>query len=126
MPSSPLLTVAGEAQGPDTLKLCDVVDRAVVHPDGRVLISLIDVLAAARLDVAADLMIVEFVDGTSRAMRLASVIRDNDVHLSLTAVRRLASYQVAWTARLWFEGDGPSPEVFAITATTFASFVGST
>ena len=108
------------------LGLDDIVGHAVVDPCGRVLISMIDVLAAAHLGVEADLLLVEFVDGSSRALRLAEVIDGDDVYLRLFAVRRQASYEIDWCARLWSDHCGSSPAVASIKAMTFATFVGLT
>lgn len=119
-----MFTVAGMVREQQALTVADVVDRVVVAGDGRVLVSLIDVLAAARVGVDADLLVVEFVDGASRAMRLAQVIEADDTWVQLSAVRRQACYQVEWTARLWSAQCGVSPEVASISATTFAEFVG--
>lgn len=128
MSSSPLFTIAamapGRQQSQHALDLGDVVDRAVVDSDGRIVIPMIDVLATARLGVEADLLLVEFVDGASRALRMAEVVRSDDVYLELVAVRRRASYEIDWSARLWSHRCGSSPDVASIRATTFATFVG--
>jgi hypothetical protein len=124
MNTSPMFTVAGMVHEQQPITVGDLVDRAIVDDDGRVLISLIDVLAAVRVGVDADLLVIEFVDGDKRAVRLAPVIEADDTWVRLSAIRRHRSDAVEWTARLWSARCGSSPALVSISATTFAAFVG--
>ena len=81
---SPLFTLDGMITGHHALVLDEVLDHAIVGPDGRLLVSMVDVLAIARLDRDADVLLVEFVDGASRAIRMADVLeRDGAIDRAL-------------------------------------------
>jgi hypothetical protein len=107
------------------LVLDDVLDHVAVESEGRLLVAMVDVLAIVRLDRDADVLLVEFLDGTSRAFRMADVLGGGDVFLRLGIERRICSSDEAWLARLWSPEVGSSPVVVSVRATTFAAFVGA-
>jgi hypothetical protein len=121
--SPPLFIVDGMLSG-HALVLDEVLDRAVVDSDGRLLVAMVDVLSIVRLDRDADVLLVEFLDGTSRAFRLADVLEPGEAFIRLGIEHRVGSTDEAWLARMWSRGVGASPVVVSIRATTFAAFVG--
>jgi hypothetical protein len=110
--------------GHQRLAVDDVLDHVVVDSDGRLLVALIDVLAIVRLDSDADLLLVEFADGSSRALRLCAVFERGDVYLQLRIDGSAASGGEGWLGCLWSADAGSSPPVSSIRAVTFCSFVG--
>ncbi len=80
--SSPLFVLDGMISAHGSLVLDDVVDRVVVRSHGRLLVSMVDVLAIVRLDRGADVLLVEFVDGSSPAFRIADVLERDDVFIA--------------------------------------------
>lgn len=123
--SSPLFALDGMISSHHALVLDKVLDRAILGHEGRLLVSMVDVLAIARLDRDADVLLVEFVDGASRALRMADVIECDGVFIQLDVEHRVGPAPGVWTCRLWSEAVGTSPVVVSIRATTFAAFVGS-
>jgi hypothetical protein len=123
--SSPLCSFDGLISGNRALDLDDVLDHAVVDAEGRVLVSMVDVLAMVCLDRRAEVLLVGFVDGASRAFRVADVAERDDVFIQLGIEHCDGPGGGVWTARLWSEDVGTSPVVASIKATTFAVFVGS-
>lgn len=121
--SAPLFALDGMLSGSETLALGEVLDRIVVDSERRLLVSLIDVLAVARLDRNSDVLLVEFVDGSSRALRVADVLERNDVFIMLIIDDREASGEVRCS--VWSEHVRVTPVVASIRAMTFAAFVGS-
>ena len=122
--SSPLLTVDGMVSSRHELTVQETLDHAVVDDAGRVLVALIDVLAIVRLRSDAELLLVEFADGSSCALRVSEVLDRNDVSLQVRLERRGGSVDGVWVARLWSEQSGPSPAMTSMSATSFAVFVG--
>jgi hypothetical protein len=122
--SSPLFSLDGMISGRHALVLDEVLDRVVIGSDGRLLVAMVDVLAIARLDRDADVLLVEFVDGTSRALRMADVLERDRVSIELRIDGRVGPGAAVWYCRLWSEDFGTSPVVASIRATTFAAFVG--
>ena len=122
--SSPLFALDGMLSR-HALVLDDVLDHAAVESEGRLLVAMVDVLAIVRLDRDADVLLVEFLDGTSRAFRMVDVLEPGEVFLRLGIERRSCSIDGVWVARLWSEEAGASPVVVSIRATTFAAFVGA-
>lgn len=125
MQSPTLFTTAGLVHEQHALTVDDLLDRAIVDGDGRILIALVDLLAASRLRVDADLLVVEFADRSSRAVRMGPAIATDDTYIQLVAVRRRVDDEAEWVARLWSVQCGSSPELRSINATTFTAFVGS-
>lgn len=123
--SSPLFALDGMISGHHALVLDEVLDHAIAGSDGRLLVSMVDVLAIAFLDRDADMLLVEFADGTSRALRVADVLERDGVSIELWIDRPVGPGAAAWSCRLWSEDVGTSPVVTSIRATTFAAFVGS-
>jgi hypothetical protein len=122
--TAPLFTLDGMVSGHHGLDLDDVADHVVNGVDGQLLIALIDVLAMARLASDADLLLVEFVDGSSRALRLCEVLDRDDVYLRLRIEGPPTAEDAGWRAQLWSADSGSSPTVSSIRAVTFVSFVG--
>ena len=122
--TTPRFTLDGLVCGHHGLDLDDVADHVTVGVDGRLLIALVDLLAMVRLAVDADLLLVEFIDGSSRALRLCEVLDRDDVHLRLRLVGPATADDAGWRAQLWSADSGPSPTVSSIRAVTFGEFVG--
>jgi hypothetical protein len=122
--SSPLFALDGMLSG-HALVLDDVLDHAAIDSQGRVLVAMVDVLAIVRLDRDADVLLVEFLDGTSRAFRTADVLEPGAVFLRLGIEHSVCCADEAWLSRLWSPEVGASPVVVSIRATTFAAFVGA-
>jgi hypothetical protein len=122
--SSLLCSFDGLIPGHHALVVDDVLDHAVVDAEGRVLVSMVDVLAIGCLDQRADVLLVEFVDGASRAFRVADVAERDDVYIQLGIDQCDGPGGGTWLARLWSEDVGTSAVVSSIRATTFAAFVG--
>ena len=122
--SSPLLTVDGMILGRHDLTAEQILDHAVVDADGRLLVSMIDALAIVRLRSDAELVLVEFADGASCALRVPEILDRNDVFLQLHLECRGGSVDGVWVARLWSEQSGPSAAMTSMSATSFAAFVG--
>lgn len=121
--SSPLLTIEGLLDGRCELPIERVLDLAVVDGDGRLLVSMIDLLAIARIAADADVLLVEFRGGASHAYRVSEILQHDDVFLQLQIPEQLGD-ESAWTSRLWSRRAGPSAPVVSICAMSFASFVG--
>lgn len=119
--SSPLLTVEGMLDDHCRVTIERLVDDAVVDGDGRLLVSMIDVLAIMRLTADAELLMVRFRDGTSHALRVPEIVVGDDVFLHLQIREQLGG---AWSARLWSREAGASKSIVSISAMSFASFVG--
>ncbi len=122
--SSPLLTVGGMISGHCELAVEQLLDQAVVDAGGRLLVSMIDALALVRLRSDAELLLVEFTDGSSCALRVPEILDRDAVFLQLRLEHRGGSVDGAWIVRLWWEQAGPSPAMTSICATSFAAFVG--
>jgi hypothetical protein len=116
-----LLTIEGTLDG--TFSVEQAYDHAMVDLDGRLLVSMIDVLALVRLDGAAEIVLVHFDDGASRAFRV-SEISDGTVYLQLSRAASSTTEIFDWTLRLWSRRSGSSAPIASIAAMTFASFVG--
>lgn len=121
----PLLTVDGMISGGEALACEDLLDHAVIDADGRLLVALIDVLAIVRLDADAELLLVDFTDGSSRAFRVPEVLEHEDLFIRLPIEAAVDAGPADPTARLWSQRFGLSPAVRSIHATSFASFVGA-
>ncbi len=122
--SSPLLAVTGMISGRHALTVEETLDHAVVDEDGHLLVSLIDALAIVRLRSDAELLLVDFADGTSWALRVSEVLDDDDLFLRLHLEQRVGSLDGVWSTRLWSDKSGLSMVVRSIRAISFASFVG--
>lgn len=121
---SPLLTVEGMLDGHCTITIERVLDDAVVDGDGRLLVSMIDVLAIMRLAADAKVLVVRFRDGASHALRVPEIVVGDDVFLHLQIRQQLGADGAAWSARLWSREAGASELIVSISAMSFASFVG--
>lgn len=121
-----LFTVDGMVHRRMDLVVEHLIDRAVVDGDGRLLISVVDVLAIARLDAEAELVVVHYGDGTSCVLRVADIVDGDDMFLQLQLRDRRGAAGASWFVRLWTCAAGPSPQVSAMSAMSFASFVGLT
>ena len=119
-----LLTFDGMVRHHAGLLAEHLIDRAVVDSDGRLLVSMIDVLAMARLDADAEVIRVRYCNGASFVVRVAEVLDDDLMYLRLDVSRWQACGNVTWRARLWSPDSGSSPQVGSIHAMTFATFVG--
>ncbi len=102
-----------------------LIDLARVDADGRRVVSMIDVLALMRLHVAAELLLVGFVNGASRAIRMSEIVERDAIRVQLRVRTRPGSGGVGWSAHLWSSDSGASPAIASIRALTFAAFVGS-
>ena len=122
--SSPLLTVEGMLDDHCRVTIERLVDDAVVDGDGRLLVSMIDVLAIMRLTADAELLMVRFRDGTSHALRVPEIVVGDDVFLHLQIREQLGADGATWSARLWSRKAGASKSIVSISAMSFASFVG--
>ena len=119
---APLLTVDGMISGGEALACDDLLDHAVIDADGRLLVALIDVLAIVHLDADAELLLVEFTDGSSRAFRVPEVLEHEDLFVQLPFEGAVDAGPAGSPARLWSQRFGLSPAVRSIYATSFASF----
>jgi len=107
-----------------TITIERVLDDAVVDGDGRLLVSMIDVLAIMRLAADAEVLMVRFRDGTSHALRVPEMVVGDDVFLHLQIREQVGADGAAWSARLWSREAGASESIVSISAMSFASFVG--
>jgi len=107
-----------------TITIEGVLDDAVVDADGRLLVSMIDVLAIMRLAADAEVLVVRFREGASHALRVSGIIGRDDVFLQLQIPEKLGAYGAAWSARLWSREAGASESIVSVSAMSFASFVG--
>jgi len=121
--SFPLLTIKGLLDGCGDLEIDRVLDLAVVDGDGRLLVSMIDLLAIARVAADADVLLVEFHGGTSHACRVSEILQHDGVFLQLQIPEQLGGER-AWSCRLWSRRARPSATIVSISAMSFASFVG--
>ena len=122
---SPLLTVDGMLDGHCTIMIERVLDHAVVDGDGQLLVSMIDVLAIMRLAADAEVLVVRFRNGASRALRVPEIVVGDEFFLHLQIREQLGADGAAWSARLWSGEAGASESIVSISAMSFASFVGS-
>jgi len=120
---SPLLTVEGMVDGHCTITIDRVLDDAVVDGDGRLLVSMIDVLAIMRLAADAQVLVVRFRNGASHALRVPEIVEHDDVFLQLQIPEQLGADGAAWSARLWSSEAEASELIVSISAMSFASFV---
>lgn len=119
--SAPLLRLEGMPDGSLTVER--VLEYTVVDEDGRLLVSMVDVLAIMRLDADAEILLVHFGEGANSAWRVAEMVESDDVFLQLLIPGRFSA-DAAWNARLWSSDEGLSATIVSISAMTFASFVG--
>jgi hypothetical protein len=120
----PLITVDGLVSQPP-VPLAQLLDVAIVDHDGRVLVPVVDVFAMMHLDPSAEILLLEFVDGTVTAVTIREVVADDDLCLHLDGVgtsdpvtpRLVSRLRSACPTRIPLSG---------MTAITFASFVGGT
>ena len=122
--SSPLLTVEGMLDDHCLVTVERVLVDAVVDGEGRLLLSMIDVLAIMRLSADAEVLIVRFRDGASHALRVPDIVVDDGVFLHLQVREQVGADGAAWSARLWSRKAGASESIVSISAMSFASFVG--
>jgi hypothetical protein len=121
---SSLFTVEGMFHGRHALTVEHLLDHVALDSAGRLVVSMVDVLAMGRIDAGAELLLVQGHDGTSRALRLPDVVRRDDVFLHLHLSDGPGSDYTPWIARLWSPDEGPTSPVASIHAMSFASFVG--
>lgn len=121
---SPLFTVEGMFHGCSSLAIEHLLRDVLLDSDGRLLVPMIDVLALARLDADAELLLVQCHDGTRRALRVPDVVDGDELFLRLEVPDQPDSGDEPWTARLWSLGAAPSSPMASIHAMSFASFVG--
>lgn len=121
--STPLFVLDGMMSSQRAFALDEVLDHAAVDSDGRPLVSMVDVLAIVHLAREADVLLVEFVDGSSLAFRIPDVLERDDVFLQLGIEYRVGPR--VRNCRLWSQEVGATPVVASIRAMTFAAFVGS-
>jgi len=119
-----LLTVDGMVHHQADLVIERLIDQAVIDIDGRLLVAMVDVLAMVQLDADAEVVRVQYVDGTTCVMRVAEIVDGNDTFLQLQLDRRLGAGNGTWRVHLWSHESGRSAHVVSIHAMTFASFVG--
>ena len=119
--SEPLLSLEGMLDGALTIERA--LEQAVVDADGRLLVSMIDVLAMVRLAAEAEVLMVHFIGGASSAWRVPEIVDGEQVFLQLQIPAHLGA-DAPWYARLWSSEAGPSPTIVSISAMSFASFVG--
>lgn len=122
--SSPLIPLDGMIARRRALSLHDMLAHSSVDSHGRLLVSMIDTLAIARLDADAELLMVEFTDGSSQALCIADVVKHDDVFIQLWVRERVGFGGEEWFARLWVSGSASASTVSSIRATSFAAFVG--
>jgi hypothetical protein len=96
------------------------VDRLVdASPDDTVtLVPLVDVLAAIRIHVSAEILMVHVAGGASVALHVREVLARGDIHLRLDRAR--SSVQLVTTAD---RTELPAGPVVAVRAMSFASFI---
>jgi len=122
MTSSPLITVDGLVSRPP-VTLAQLLDVAIVDRDGRVLVPLVDVFAMMHLAPSAEILLLEFVDGSVTAVTIREVLADDDLCLHLDGVRASDVVIPRLTSRVRSAGM-PRIPLSGMTAITFASFVG--
>jgi hypothetical protein len=121
---SPLFKVDGMLRADGPLAIEHLVDFVVVDSAGRLLVDIVDLLAMLRIDVDAELLLVTFRDGSSRALPLPEVVDSDGLFLEVHLSGQRRSGDEPWSVRLWSSDTGPSSCVESIRAMSFASFVG--
>jgi hypothetical protein len=122
--TSSSITVAGMVSGHRELTVDPLIDNAGVDADGRLVVSMIDVLALMRLHVDAELLLVEFVNGASRAIRISEIVERDAIGLQLRVRTRPGCSGVVWSAQLGSSDAGAASAIASIRAVSFAAFVG--
>jgi hypothetical protein len=122
--SAPLLNFDGMLRGECALTIEEALDHATVDARGRVLIPILDVLALARVDADADVLLLLHADGSSHVLRIADLIGRSDVYLQLSVLELWGVAGTAWRARLRTHDAARSAPLRSIRAMTFATFVG--
>ncbi len=125
MPSSSSITVAGMVSDHRELPVELLIDIAGVDADGRCFVSLIDVLARMQLHVDAELLLVEFANGASRAIRMSEIVERDAIRIQLRVRERPGCSGDDWSAHLCSSDSGASPAITSVRALSFAAFVGS-
>jgi hypothetical protein len=115
----PLIACAGLTRT-GGLTLDRLLDVAVVDADGRVLVALVDVLAAVRLDRCAEILVAGFAGGGQLALAVRDVVSADDVWLQIDPTD-----EHAVVVRLTAPGrTTPTDALVTLTAMTFQRFVG--
>lgn len=117
------LLLTNEGTIGDDVTIEQVYDHAMVDEDGRLLVSMIDVLALVRIAGDAQIVLVHFDNGASRAFRLPEIV-DGTVFLKLEQSGSADPDVTEWIARLWSPRTGSSAPITSVTAMSFAAFVG--
>lgn len=118
--TTPLISSAGLA-GPCELALADLLDVVVIEPDGRVLVALVDVLAALRLDRRAEILIADLAGRKRVAFTVRDVLSADDVFVQIDVVDGLPVARLTASTRSL-----PTDVLVSVTALTFQGFVGGT
>lgn len=119
-----LIAVDGMVHRTTPLTIDRLLDCATVDTDDRVLVAMIDVLMMMRLDVGAEVVLVEHRNGTTSALCVHEVIAGGNVHLQLLVRLGCVDERSEIVPRIWMTGATASAEVAALRAITFSSFVG--
>jgi hypothetical protein len=122
MTSLPVITVDGLVSRPSAT-LLQLLDVAVVDRHGRVMVPIVDVFAMMCLDPSAEILLVEFVDGSVTAVTIREVVADDELCIHLDGVRSSDVVTPRLISRLR-NGHQPGILIASMTAITFASFVG--
>jgi hypothetical protein len=125
MPTSSSITVAGMISGHRELTIDPLIDHARVDADGRCVVSMIDLLALLRLHVDAELLLVEFVNGASRAIRISEIVERDAIGIELRVRTRPGCSGAVWSAHLRSSDSASASAIASIRALSFAAFVGS-
>jgi hypothetical protein len=121
---APLFDLDGLLRGDAVLTIEEALDHATADPVRGVLVPMLDVLALARIDADAEVLMVLLADGFSQVFRIADLVDRSDVHLQLSTFDPQGALRTAWTARLRTDEAAPAAPVRSIRAMSFASFVG--
>lgn len=117
MTMSPSLRISGLADR-TPLPIGRLLDDATVDENGGLTVSIVDVLAAVRLRASAEIVVIEFADGSSLALTVPTLSDAGTPCLTLDPASssvRLASPD---------SSSSPAPCVIGMLAMSFASFVG--
>jgi len=119
-----IITVTGMVSGSPELTVDQLVDHAVVDGQGRLLVSMIDVLALIRPRADADLLLFEFTNGASRALRISEIVESDEVGIQLQGSPR-PECAALWSAHTRSSASSTSSPLASMAALSFAVFVGS-